>query len=537
VSEDIRRLIQRAGRLRGDRSTTESHWQEVADYIMPSREFQKVTEPGGKRLSQIYHTGPVVAAEQLAGALHGMLTSPALRWFAIRPDDDRIDQGHAVRMWFDAATDDMYRVFTSPNTRFDLHLHEGYLDTAGFGTNVLWVADRGMLGPRFKALPLSESFISENDDGDIDTLFRQFKMRAQDVVMKWGADVPDEMRRRASDRPDDKWECLHAVTPPEKQGGLYEGRYILIQAMKELGQTERYEDRPFVCARWQKRSGEMYGNGPAMNALPDVKELNKLEEENLRGVMLANAPPLMVPDDGLLSPLGLSPRQLNYYRNEVQGIQDRVIPVMTGARPDITAEKIASVEQRVQAAFYTQWMSLPQRPNMTATEVIQRRDEMLRLMGPMVARLQTELLGPIISRTFGIMWRNGMFPAPPPELSGMSWHVEYLSPLAMAQKSSDATQALNFLTALGQIAAGDPTVLDIVDMDEMAQFLADRMGAPVRALRDQGMIDALRQQRVQRDQQMQEMMAAEAATKSFAQGAAGVQSLAAARQAVEAVAA
>ncbi len=530
-------IIRRSDRLRGERSTTESHWQEVADYIMPSREFTQSSAAGSKRGTLIYHTGPVMAAEQMAGALHGMLTSPALRWFALRPDDEGMLDDQDAQVWFDAATDRMYRMFTSPMARFDLHLHENYLDQSAFGNSVLFMPDRMRSGIGFKALPLAECFMSENDDDMIDTMYRCFKMRCADIVEKWSKDVPEDMRREATDRPDDKWDCIHALMPDPKNKGGYVGQYVLKRNMQALGDTERYEDKPFVGARWSKRSGESMGCGPGMNALPDVKALNKLEEEHLRGVMLANAPPLAMPDDGFIQTLSQQPRALNYYRNENQGFEDRVFPILTGARPEVAMEKIANMEQRISTAFYIQWMNLPFKPNMTATEVIQRRDEMLRLMGPMVARLQTELLGPVIERTFGVLWRNGMLPPPPTSLSGVKWHVEYTSPLALAQKSSDASAALSFLEVVMNIAKGDPTALDKVDMDQFLDFLGNRMGAPAKGLRSDAAVADLRQARQQREKMMQEAMAADAASKMLQQGGAGVKALAEAGAAGQAEAA
>ena len=523
-------ILRRADNLRGDRQTTETNWQELADYIMPSREFTTRSSPGEKRHRRIYHTGPVMAAEQMAGALHGMLTSPALRWFALRPDDERLASNQGARVWFDGATDMMYRMFTSPNARFDLHLHENYLDQSAFGTSVLFVGDRARNGMAFKALPLSESYLSENDDGVMDTLYRCYTMRANDVVASWGSDVPEELRREAENKPDTRWDVVHCVYPDPKSPKVYSGQYVLKRVMKAMGTMERFEDRPFVAARWSKRSGESYGTGAGMNALPDIQVLNALEEEHLRGVMLANAPPLALPDDGFLMTLNQQPRALNYYRSELGEFSDRVFPINTAARPEVAMEKLASMEQRIATAFYIQWMNLPFKANMTATEVIQRRDEMLRLMGPMVARLQTELLGPVIERTFSVMWRNGQLPPVPTELAGVTWHVEYTSPLALAQKSSDAASALNFMAALGQMAAGDPTVMDVVDGDEMARFLADRMGAPVKAMRDSAGVVDLRRARAARDAQMQNAMAGDALTKMMQQGGAGVKALAEASQ-------
>lgn len=523
---DPREIIRRADRLKAERATTESHWQEVADYILPAREFQTVNTPGSKRTAKIFHTGPVMAAEQLAGARHGFETSPALRWFAIRPDNPRVMEDVDVKAWFEDTTDRMYNHLAAPSARFDLNIHEGYLDEAAFGTSVLYIPDRGMRGPGYQALPLSESYFSEDDEGVIDTLIRCYKMRAQDVVGREGWSVPDDMRREATDKPDNMWDCVHIMQPDPNNRGGYAEAYILKKTLTMLGRIGRYRDKPFVVSRWSKRSGEKAGTGPGMNALPDVKMLNKLEEEHLMGVMLANAPPLAVPDDGFIYTLSQAPRALNPYRQDEMGFQDRVFPLNTGARPEIAQDKIMGVEARIERAFYMQWLSLAQKPNMTATEVLQRRDEMLRLMGPMASRSATEKLGPLIERTFGIMWRQGMLRPPPTSMMGMSWRVEYVSPLFKAQQSSDAQSALAYLEAIARISAISPQVVDIVDGDEYARILADRMGAPMQPLRSNAAIDEIRQARAQREQATQQAMVADSITKSLQQGGAGAASLA-----------
>jgi hypothetical protein len=149
---------------------------------------------------------------------------------------------------------------------------------------------------------------------------------------------------------------------------------------------------------------------------------------------------------------------------------------------------------------------------MTATEVLQRRDEQLRLMGPMVARLQTELLGPLIERSFAIMWRNGLLPAPPPSISGAPWKVEYLSPLALAQRASDAEATMRTLQAVAGLMQIDPKAANRVDTDAALRHLADRYGAPAPILRSKDDAAAL--------DEAQDAAAAEANGVAAAQGVA-----------------
>jgi hypothetical protein len=522
-------IVRRADRLRSDRGTTESHWQEVADYLMPSREFTTQNTPGSKRTAHIFHTGPVMAAELLAGALHGMQLMP--NWMRLRPSDPQYDGDMEIQGWLDDATEKMLHEFSSPRAKFSLSMHENYLDDAAFGTSVIMAFDRGRDVTLFKSLPLSECYLSENDDGDFDTLYRCYKMRAYDVINRpaWAGSITDALKREAANNPDAMWEIVHGIIPDPKHQGEYADSYVLKRSMIQMGGVGRYRSRPFVASRWSKRSGETYGNGPGMNALPDVKELNKLEEEHLRGVMLANAPPLALPDDGFLAPLSQNPRALNYYRTEMGQYQDRVFQINTGDRPEVAADKILNMEARVDAAFYIKWMQLPFKPGMTATEINKRHVDQLRLMGPMGERGQTEKLGPLIDRAYTLMMDNGKFLPPPSSMNGISFRVEYASQTVLAQKGADAERLLNYIAALGQIAAGDPTVMDIVDMDEIASILADRMGAPAKALRDDRAVAELRQMRQKRDQQTQMAQAATVGAQALQAGGAGVKALAEAR--------
>lgn len=516
-------LVRRSDRLLSDRMTFASHWQEVANYILPSREFTTQSAPGSKRTApRIFNTTPVLAAEQLAGALHGMLTSPALRWFRLRAEDPAFEGDEEADRWFEAATDRLYAVFTSARAGFDVALHEVYLDIAAFGMGVPFIADMGREGPRFEARPLAECCVAADHTGRIDTLMRRYKMAARQVAKLWPKTVPESVTKKMEKEPDTPVELLHAVYPrPEGEAGKPVASKYLALDGKVVLEDGGFEEFPFAPARWSKRSGEDYGYGPGMACLPDIKLVNKIEEEHLRSVQVYGRPPLMLPDDGFLGPLDLLPGGLNYARLDGPGF-DRVGPLFQPPTPRDVREEIMAVEDRVRRGFYIDWMNLPTKPQMTATEVLQRRDEMLRLMGPMVARLQAELLGPIIERTFNIMWRNRLLPQPPESLSGQGYQVEYLSPLALAQKSNDADAALRWLQSVGGMAQFDPAAIDVVDTDEMVRFLADRQGAPSRVVRSKEAAAELAAQRAEQQAAAAQIAGAQGIASAVKDGAAAL---------------
>lgn len=528
MAQDPQKVLARFAQMKSDRAVSETYWQGVADYMLPSREFTRHSVPGSTRTAPlIFNTSPINALEQLAGALHGMLTSPSLRWFKLRAADPAMIDDDDVAAWFDDATERMYAVFTAAHSGFDTSLHELYLDLVGMGTGCIYIADGKRHGPRFEARPLAEIFVQQNANGQIDTLIRSYQLPAREVVALWPKTAPSEMVDLAARAPDAKQDLLHAVIPNDARTG-WDSSYILASKKLELD-AGQYSSFPFATPRWMKRSGETYGFGPGMSVLPDVRLLNKLEELNLRGLAKVVDPALLLPDDGFLNSPTTEPGKFVYFRSGTPNL-DKIGPLVTGSRPDLGKEFIMMIQDRIDRGFYVTWMNLPSQPNMTATEILQRRDEMLRLLGPMVSRVTAELLGPVIERTFAIMAANQMLAPLPQALAGHGYAVEYLSPLATAQKAGDAEAVMRWFAAVAQLAQVDPSVTDVVDSQAAARFLASRLGAPASVVRSKADIATRQQQQEQQAQQEHEMQATQAAATAANQGTGALANIAQAMQ-------
>src|SRR3546814_6072789 len=142
----------------------------------------------------------------------------------------------------------------------------------------------------------------------------------------------------------------------------------------------------------------------------------------------------MVADDGVLKTLRTHPGVINVVRAGALS-NDPLRPLPAPQRIDIGLEMMEQRREAVRSAFHYSLLQMFQDPRMTATQVLQLVQEMQRLMGPMLARQQAELLEPMIERVFAILSRARLRPPPPPALAGRSLRVDYVSPIARAQKS------------------------------------------------------------------------------------------------------
>ena len=500
-------LLSRYERLEGQRQNWETHWQEVADYMQPRKaDVTKKRARGDKRMEQVFDSSPIQAVELLAASLHGMLTNPATPWFTLKFKDEDINNEDEAKLWLEASTDAMYTAFNRSN--FQQEIFELYHDLITFGTAAMFIEEDNDDIIKFSTRHIDEVYIAENDKGRIDTIFRRFHLSARAAMQKFGDATSMDIKGIFKKDPYQEVEILHAVYPrsdfnPKKKdkGNMpFESVYLEYKNGNELS-VGGFKEFPFVVPRYLKASNEIYGRSPAMTALPDVKMLNEMSKTTIKAAQKQVDPPLLVPDDGFLLPVRTVPGGLNFYRS---GTRDRIEPLNIGANNPLGLNMEEQRRDSIRAVFYVNQLMMQQGPQMTATEVIQRNEEKMRLLGPVLGRLQSELLKPLIDRVFAILLRNNMLPQAPDFLSGRDIEIEYVSPLAKAQKSSELQSIMRAIEILGSLANVAP-VFDYVNFDNLVKHLAEIVGVPQKILKSQNQVNAEREQAAAQAAEQQQM--------------------------------
>jgi hypothetical protein len=505
-TDKAKNLLKRFDRLKSQRQNWESHWQEVADYMQPRKaDVTKTRSKGDKRTELIFDGSPLQSVELLAASLHGMLTNPSTPWFSLRFKEDDMENEDEAKEWLESATETMYAAFNKSN--FQQEIFELYHDLITFGTAAMFIEEDDEDVLKFSTRHINEIFIAENDKGRIDTVFRKFHISARAAIQKFG-DISINIATKAKKDPYEEVEILHAVYPrsdfnPKKQDKInmpFESIYLDAESGDELS-VSGFKEFPFVVPRYLKASHEIYGRSPAMTALPDVKMLNEMSKTTIKSAQKQVDPPLLVPDDGFMLPVRTIPGGLNFYR---AGTRDRIEPLNIGANTPLGLNMEEQRRNSIRNAFYVNQLMMQNGPQMTATEVIQRNEEKMRLLGPVLGRLQSELLKPLIDRCFSIILRKNLFRQAPEFLAGKDVEIEYVSPLAKAQKSSELQSIMRAIEIMGSLANVAP-VFDHINMDKLVRHLADIVGVPQKILKPQSQLNAERQQAQQQQQQMQQM--------------------------------
>ncbi len=511
-----RQLKDNLSRLQEKRSNWESHWQEVSDYMLPRKaEITKQRARGDKRHTQIFDATAVHALELLAASLHGMLTSSANKWFSLRFKETELNNIDEAKEWLENSTTRMYDAIAKSN--FQQEIFECYFDLIAFGTACLMIEEDQEDTLLFSARHIKELYIQENKKGLVDTVYRKFKMPAQAVVEKFGIEnVSKDVINIFKKTPFDDIVLVHVARPridfdPQKQ----DKQNMPVQSIYMEFETGHiisiggFQEMPYVVPRYLKASTEQYGRSPGMNALPDVKVLNKMVENSLKAAAKQIDPPLLVPDDGMLAPIRMSPGSINFFRS---GSRERIEPLQINANTNVSLNNENQRRDAIAKMFHVDQLLITENRNMTATEVLQRNEEKMRILGPVLGRLQSELLSPLIIRVFNMMLRNGLFQQAPEILSQQELNIEYVSPMALAQRSQELQSLMRGLEIFGSLSQTMP-VMDYIDDNGMVKQIIDILGIPATVIKSDQEVEQLRAERAQAEQaamqQQQEMAQAQ----------------------------
>jgi len=361
----------------------------------------------------------------------------------------------------------------------------------------------------FSARHIKEIYIQENKKGFVDTVYRKFKMPSQAVIDKFGIDnVSKDTVTTFKKSPFEDITLVHVVRPridfdpkkQDKQNMPFQSIYFEEES-GHIVSFGGFKEMPYVIPRYLKASTETYGRSPGMNALPDVKVLNKMVENSLKAAAKQIDPPLLIPDDGMLAPIRMSPGSINYYRS---GSRDRIEPLNINANNATTLNSENQRRDAIVKMFHVDQLVISENRNMTATEVLQRQEEKMRILGPVLGRLQSELLSPLIIRIFNIMLRRGLFLPAPDVLKSQELNIEYVSPMALAQRGQELQSIMRGLEIFGSLGQTMP-VMDYIDENGFIKQIIEILGLPAKMIKSDAQVQQIREERAMEQQQQMEM--------------------------------
>lgn len=532
------KLLTRWGQMKTERASWWGQWQEISDYVIPwgGRFFRQDRDKGHRRGTRINDNTGIRALRTLGAGLMAGATSPARPWFRLATHDPALNQAQPVKLWLNEVAERMHAVFQKSNT-YDA-LQQIYEELGAFGTGAAVVLPDFGEVVHLYALTTGEYAIDTDWQGRVTALYREFEKPVSAVVKEFGRENCSPTVQSMYDAGNlTAWvPIVHAIEPradrdPSKRDAKnmeWASYYFELggqtdQALREGG----FKQFPAVVPRWAVAGGDIYGNSPGMEALGDIKQLQHEQLSKATAINYKVDPPLQIPGALKNRDVERLPGGITY----VDGAAGAKIETMFNVQLDLNEmlADIQDVRERIRQSFFSDiflMLANSTNPQMTATEVAERHEEKMLMMGPVLLRLNHELLFPLVESTFTHMVEMGAIPPAPQELAGMDLNVEFISMLAQAQRAIGTNSVDRFVGSLGTVAQMKPEVLDKFDPDAWADVYSDSLGVDPRLIVGSDKVAMIRQARANAQAAQQKIAMAQQAseaTRNFAQAGAAQQ--------------
>jgi hypothetical protein len=477
--------LKRYERAKAKRTNFVDVFEECYEYALPQRESFYYEVSGQRRDDKIFDETAVVGVQEFASRLQSGLVPNFARWADLTAGSETPkEQRESVNNDLEEVTEYVFEILQ--NSNFAQEVHESFMDLA-VGTGVLVCEEGDAINPiRFSAIPLPHVILDTGPDDRIDHVFRERKqIRFDQLPMLYPkGNFNPELQALINNKSDQTTTVLEIVcrnyTKINEEAFLHYAICLTTKSVLMQREMSGVGSNPFICFRWSKCAGEVYGRGPLFNALSAIKTTNLTVEMILENAQMAISGIYQMEDDGVINPdtINLVPGTIIPKAMGSAGLQ----PIQAAGSFDVAQLVLGDMRNNIKRALYNDMLGDPNRTPASATEIAERMADLSRRIGSAFGRLQVELVQPVLQRVVYILKKQGRLEVP--TINGREVKIRSVSPLAQAQANQDITAVSRFLE-LANGAFGPEAINVLINTEETAAYLAKKFGIPDNLVRDE----------------------------------------------------
>ena len=498
-SDKATEVLKKYKEAQGIKDYWKDKFEEAYEYCLPNRESFYDESPGQRRTDKIFDETAVVGVQEFASRLQAGITPTFARWADFQAGSEiPPEQKPEINLNLDKITEYVFQVLQTSN--FNQEIHEAFMDLA-IGTGVMLVEEGDAVNPiKFTAVPLTRVCLNNGPDGKIDTVYRTRVCKPTEInILYPKAKLPENFDPLKQKKQIKIIEAIYKIHEDNVEKYKF---CVVMENPKHILLEEIYTgegSNPYLVFRWNKASGEVYGRGPVFNAMAAIKTCNLTIELILQNAQMSVSGVYTYEDDGVINPdnISLVPGSLIPVAPGSKGL----LPIQAASNFDVAQLVLNDMRANIKKALYMEALGKPEGTPMTATEVSERMADLSRQIGSSFGRLQSELINPLLRRIIRILSKQGRIEIP--KVNGREVKIAPRSPLAQAQHLQDVADVTRF----NEIIAGTfgPQMINlIVDQNETAKYLAEKMNLPEKLIRDENEQKQLADRMTQLQQSAQE---------------------------------
>lgn len=481
--------------LKNDRQPFWTLWREVANYFLPKRyvwlQSEKEARVRSAKNPYILDSTGTTAARILASGMMNGITSPSRPWFRLRIGGFE-HEGDAIAVWSDEVVRRMLYIMSESN--FYNAIAVLYLDLVTFGTAAMLIYEDDDTVIRCYNPALGEFYLGQSHRLSVDTFAREFKQTVKQLESNFGKEnLSEQLRAKCATggaQALHSYDVTHLVEPNYDGSGV-PSKFAFIETYWETAAFSQgnvlarrgFNELPGIFPRWELTANDSYGTSPAMDALPDVIQLQQETKRKAQGIDKMVNPPIVADVQLEHRPTALMPNGITYVAGS-NNVGAKPLYQINAPLQEMT-EDIREVQLRIRETFHNNLFNMISQLDTvrSATEIDARREEKLVMLGSVLDRFESEALGPAITRIYGIMLRQGMLPEPPPEIEDADIEIQYMSILSTAQSAVAAAPTERWAAFIGNLSPVAPEVLQVPDWSELVRNYGEAIGVQAKNMR------------------------------------------------------
>ncbi len=450
-----------------NRVVWDKRWDDCRKYVMPIDDND---------VANLFDATASDCVEILASSLFSLMTPAESFWVSLVAEDNE----NPVLVENVKNAENLFRKHLNLSN-FYIVAHQAYLSLISLGTACIFFKEE-KIGAKsafaFQSIPMENVYLAMDSFGNQKAIFYKSSLRLDELKSRYQDFVlPKELDDKLKSNPDFFVPIVQSVLLDSDSGFPFvafidsddcsECSGLDISAL--ILENGKFETNPFIIFRWSSLAGEVYGRSPIMKCLPDIKTANKVVELILKNATIAISGIWQADDDGVLNMANIKLVPGSIIPKAVGSAG--LTPLKSGADFDVSQIILSDLRARIRSAMFSDRLSILSEKVMTATEVVARNTEMMRILGATYGRLLYEFIRPLIERGLYILQRRGEIN---PVMFGHGGaNLRYVAPISKMVGDEQASVVISWISAVDSIGCSD-----FVDKEKTVEWLANSLNVP-----------------------------------------------------------
>lgn len=488
INDDLKRIKSAVGLWELWRSIHE----EAQAFSCPNRETFNRHSPGQRKNRQVYDSTAVIGLQQFSNRIQSSLMPPWVNWLDFVSGDEIPEQERAsIDKQLEKITDKFFSVINHSN--FYTEIAPALIDL-GIGTGAIAIEENPLgynVPIRFVNIPLAELYIEKPAGGAIENVWRKQKVKPEHIKQLWPMANLTEKLEKMAQKPDAEEICVWNGQVHDPETGTYKHKVIYEQE-KHCIFEQTFKEKRIIVFRWHVTPGEVYGRGPIIQMLPDIRTANIMMEYILKNAALQMTGVYTGVNDGIFNPntTKIMPGSIIPVGSNAS-TNPSLIPMTPSGNIGLGFDLLSSIRDNIKKSLFADPLGDITDPTKTATEMMIRQQEMLKNSGASFGRLKTELIEQVTVSVVSILKRLGELPDM--TIDGKEVAIRMQSPLAKSEQLEDFQNTQVWMQNLTQFIPME-AIAGSVKIEELPRITQEQLGVSSELIRTPAEREELAQQ-------------------------------------------